>query len=47
MVQGSYTAEAWSKMIHKPEDREKIYRKLIEKAGGKLGPASCHRGRRA
>lgn len=36
MVQGSYTADAWAKMIHKPEDREKIYRKLIEKAGGKL-----------
>ncbi|HKA36954.1 MAG TPA: GYD domain-containing protein [Thermoanaerobaculia bacterium] len=36
MVQGSYTADAWAKMIQKPEDREKIYRKLIEKAGGKL-----------
>src|SRR5262245_14646491 len=36
MVQGSYTAEAWKKMIQKPEDREKIYRKLIEKAGGTL-----------
>lgn len=36
LVQGSYTADAWAKMIHKPEDREKIYRKLIEKAGGKL-----------
>jgi uncharacterized protein with GYD domain len=36
MVQGSYTSDAWAKMIHNPEDREKIYRKLIEKAGGKL-----------
>ena len=36
MVQGSYTADAWARMIHKPEDREKIYAALIEKAGGKL-----------
>ncbi len=36
MVQASYTADAWAKMIHKPEDREKLYSALIEKAGGKL-----------
>jgi uncharacterized protein with GYD domain len=36
MVLGSYTADAWKKMIQKPEDRETIYRGLIEKAGGKL-----------
>jgi len=36
MVQASYTADAWAKMIHKPEDREQLYRGLIEKAGGKL-----------
>jgi len=36
MVQGSYTSDAWAKMIHNPEDREKLYRGLIEKAGGKL-----------
>ncbi|HKF43639.1 MAG TPA: GYD domain-containing protein [Thermoanaerobaculia bacterium] len=36
LVRGSYTAEAWAKMIHSPEDREKLYAGLIEKAGGKL-----------
>ena len=36
LVQGSYTAEAWAKMCHTPEDREKLYSGLIEKAGGKL-----------
>ena len=25
MVQGSYTSDAWAKMIHNPEDREKLY----------------------
>jgi uncharacterized protein with GYD domain len=36
LVRGSYTADAWAKMIHNPEDREKLYSSLIEKAGGKL-----------
>jgi uncharacterized protein with GYD domain len=36
LVRGSYTAEAWAKMIHSPDDREKLYSQLIEKAGGKL-----------
>jgi uncharacterized protein with GYD domain len=36
LVLGSYTAEAWAKMCHKPEDREKLYSGLIERAGGKL-----------
>jgi uncharacterized protein with GYD domain len=36
LVRGSYTGEAWAKMIHSPEDREKLYAALIEKAGGKL-----------
>jgi uncharacterized protein with GYD domain len=36
LVQASYTADAWAKMCHKPEDREKAYAALIEKAGGKL-----------
>src|ERR1051326_5522660 len=36
MVQGSYTADAWGKMIQKPENREELYRALIERAGGKL-----------
>jgi len=36
LVQGSYTADGWAKMIHKPEDREQTYRGLIERAGGKL-----------
>lgn len=36
LVRGSYTGEAWAKMIHTPEDREKLYAGLIEKAGGKL-----------
>ena len=36
LVRGSDTAQAWSKMIHSPEDREKLYAGLIKKAGGKL-----------
>jgi uncharacterized protein with GYD domain len=36
LVQASYTADAWAKMCHKPEDREKLYAGLIERAGGKL-----------
>jgi len=36
LIRGSYTADAWAKMIQKPEDREKLYRELIERAGGKL-----------
>ena len=36
LVQGSYTPEAWAKMCQSPEDREKLYGSLLEKAGGKL-----------
>ena len=36
LIQGSYTADAWAKMTRQPEDREKLYRGLIERAGGKL-----------
>ena len=36
MYQASFTAEAWSKMVREPQDREKALRPAIEKLGGKL-----------
>ena len=36
MIQASYTAEAWSKLIKSPQDRGQAIRPMIEKLGGKL-----------
>ena len=36
MYQASFTAEAWSKMVREPQDREKAFRPAIEQLGGKL-----------
>jgi uncharacterized protein with GYD domain len=31
-----YTAEAWARLLKKPEDRREVARGIIEKLGGKL-----------
>jgi uncharacterized protein with GYD domain len=36
LMRFSYTPEAWSRMIKKPEDRRDVARGIIEKLGGKL-----------
>jgi hypothetical protein len=36
MYQVSFTAEAWSKMVKEPQNREAAIRPVIEKLGGKL-----------
>jgi len=36
LFQGCYTPESISAMVHKPEDRSVVVRKLIESFGGKL-----------
>ena len=36
MVQAAYSATSWAAMVKSPEDREKAFRQLIEKAGCKL-----------
>ena len=36
MFQVSFTAEAWSKMVKEPQNREAAIRPVIEKLGGKL-----------
>jgi uncharacterized protein with GYD domain len=36
LIQGSYTAESMAAMIHNPEDRSIVVRKLVESFGGKL-----------
>lgn len=36
MVQAAYSPTSWAAMVKNPEDREKAFRQLIEKAGCKL-----------
>lgn len=36
LMRFSYTPEAWSRMIKKPEDRREVARSVVEKLGGKL-----------
>src|SRR4051812_435246 len=36
MFQVSFTADAWSKMVKEPQNREQAIRPTIEKLGGKL-----------
>jgi len=36
MIQASYTAEAWSRLIKSPQDRGQAIRPIIEKLDGKL-----------
>jgi uncharacterized protein with GYD domain len=36
MFQASFNAEAWSKMVREPQNREQAIRPVIEKLGGKL-----------
>lgn len=36
MVQAAYSASSWQAMLKSPEDREKAFRQLIEKAGCRL-----------
>jgi uncharacterized protein with GYD domain len=36
MIQASYTAEAWRKLVQNPEDRRVAIGALVEKAGGRL-----------
>ena len=35
-IEGSYTSEGWAALARKPEDREKTFKALVERAGGKL-----------
>jgi uncharacterized protein with GYD domain len=36
MVQAAYSSTSWAAMVKSPEDREKAFRQLVEKAGCKL-----------
>ena len=36
LVQGNYSADAWARLMKKPEDREASLRKAVESMGGKL-----------
>jgi uncharacterized protein with GYD domain len=36
LMRFSYTPEAWSRLIQKPEDRREVARAILEKLGGKL-----------
>lgn len=36
MIQTAFTAEAWAKMMKKPQNRAEQVRPMIEKLGGKL-----------
>ena len=36
MIQTTFTAEAWGKMLQKPQNRAEQIRPMIEKLGGKL-----------
>lgn len=36
LMRFSYTPEAWSRLIKKPEDRREVARSVVEKLGGKL-----------
>jgi uncharacterized protein with GYD domain len=35
-IEGSYTSEGWAALARNPEDREKTFTALVERAGGKL-----------
>ncbi|MEE9491566.1 MAG: GYD domain-containing protein [Dehalococcoidia bacterium] len=41
MTQFSYTADAWSALVKKPEDRSAPVKALMEKLGGKLLQFYC------
>jgi uncharacterized protein with GYD domain len=36
LIEGSYTPEGWAALTRSPEDREKTFGGLVERAGGKL-----------
>src|SRR6187431_2997413 len=36
LMRFSYTPEAWTRLIKKPEDRREVARAIVEKLGGKL-----------
>ena len=36
LIEGSYTSEGWAALTRNPEDREKTFTGLVERAGGKL-----------
>jgi uncharacterized protein with GYD domain len=36
LIQGSYTPEAWTRLMKTPEDRAKTVRPIIESIGGRL-----------
>src|SRR6266851_4001988 len=36
MFEAAFTAEAWSKMVSKPQDRSKVVGQMMEKLGGRL-----------
>ncbi len=36
MIQATYTAEAWGRLVRQPEDRREAIGALVERAGGKL-----------
>jgi uncharacterized protein with GYD domain len=36
LIEGSYTSEGWAALARKPEDREKLFKALVDRAGGKL-----------
>jgi uncharacterized protein with GYD domain len=36
MTQFSYTRDAWSALVKKPEDRGAVFRALVERLGGRL-----------
>lgn len=36
LMRFSYTPEAWTRLIKKPEDRRNVARAVVEKLGGKL-----------
>ena len=35
LIEGSYTPEGWAALTRRPEDREKTFKGLVERAGGK------------
>ena len=36
LVQATYTAEAWARLVQNPEDRREALRAMTERAGGSL-----------
>lgn len=36
LIQGSYTADSWARMIKNPKNRTEAIRKLLKNVGGKL-----------